>query len=126
MSSMVIRTPADGSAGTGAAGPQAANVVEAAGASVYRVLLAWATVIILLVLLARTRAGYSFIYYSLALMLLILIVTQYRVFSWLLAPFSNGSIFTSNAGITEQAPTHRENTSAASAGNQEKAPLATE
>lgn len=41
-------------------------------------LLGWAVLIVLLVLLARTQTGKAIIYYSLALMVVFLFVTQYE------------------------------------------------
>jgi hypothetical protein len=78
--------------------------MEAAGASVYRVVLAWAVVIVLIVLISKTRAGYAFVYYSLVLMLLFLILTQYQFFQWALAPITSGAAFQSNGDIQLKQP----------------------
>lgn len=98
----MIRQPADGTAGTGAGAPSGATLIEAAGASVYRVILAWSIVILAIVLLSRTRAGYTVVYYSLVLMLVFLVVTQYQFFASALEPITSGRAFTSNAGIQNQ------------------------
>lgn len=75
------------------------NAPEAAGAAVYRVVLAWSILILALVLLARTRAGYTLVYYFLALALVFLVLTQYQFFQWALQPISSGTTFSENAGI---------------------------
>ena len=55
----------------------------------YRWLLAWAVLILVLFLLNKSRIGHLIIYYSLVLMLLFLIVTQYKWFVGVLAPFGS-------------------------------------
>lgn len=52
-------------------------------------LLAWTLLIVVLILAARTRIGYLLIYYALALSVLILLVTQYKWFAGVLAPFGS-------------------------------------
>lgn len=57
-----------------------------ASAAAYRWLLAWAIVIALATVLNKTRAGHSFLYYSLWLMLIFLLVTQYKFIAAALEP----------------------------------------
>jgi cobalamin synthase len=54
----------------------------------WRWLVAWAMLILLLVLINRFRWGQVVTYYALALMLVFLIVTQFRFFADALAPFT--------------------------------------
>lgn len=54
----------------------------------YRWLLAWAVVLVLVGLANRTRVGHAALYYLLALMLLFLVVTQYRWLTWALSPIT--------------------------------------
>ncbi len=65
----------------------------------WRWLVAWAMLILLLVAINKTRIGAVITYYALALMLIFLIVTQFRFFSDALAPFANlGPGLTANEG----------------------------
>jgi hypothetical protein len=52
----------------------------------FRWLVGWAVVIVLASLANRTRFGHAFLYYSLALMLIFLVVTQYRFIIAALGP----------------------------------------
>ena len=56
------------------------------GQTTYQWLIAWAIMLVLLNLINRTRIGHVTIYYSLWLMLLFLIVTQYQFIASALAP----------------------------------------
>jgi predicted aspartyl protease len=49
-------------------------------------LLAWSVMIVMLVLINKTRLGHVIIYYALWLMLAFLIVTQYQAIANLLKP----------------------------------------
>lgn len=55
-------------------------------ASTFRWLLAWAIVIVLAGLANKTRIGHTLMYYMLWLLLLFLLVTQYRYIANALAP----------------------------------------
>lgn len=73
-------------------GPTSAGGSSAADGSDYspfQWLMAWAVLLIVLALLAQTDLGYLAIYYALALMILFLIVTQYKWFAGVLAPFGS-------------------------------------
>ena len=52
-------------------------------------LLAWVVLFVVLIFLARTRIGYLLIYYLLALSVVFLLVTQYKWFASVLAPFGS-------------------------------------
>lgn len=52
----------------------------------YRWMLAWAVAIVLLSLLNKTRLGHVLIYYWLWLLILFLVVTQYKFIASALAP----------------------------------------
>jgi hypothetical protein len=52
----------------------------------FRWLVGWAVVIVLAALANRTRFGHAFLYYSLMLMLIFLVVTQYRFIIAALGP----------------------------------------
>lgn len=54
----------------------------------YRVLLAWAVVLVLVGIANQSRVGHTAIYYLLVLALFLLIVTQYRWFASVLAPIT--------------------------------------
>lgn len=64
----------------------AAKVADAVQA--YRVLLAWAVVLILVGIANQSRVGHAAVYYLLILALFLLIVTQYRWFATVLAPIT--------------------------------------
>lgn len=55
---------------------------------IMRWVIAWAVVIMVLALLNRTRLGHTLIYYALALMLLLLLVTQYKWLANVLQPIT--------------------------------------
>lgn len=55
--------------------------------SAFRWLLAWAVLFFVLTLLNRTRFGHVLVYYGLALILTLLVVTSYGSYVWALAPF---------------------------------------
>jgi hypothetical protein len=55
-------------------------------ASTFRWLLAWAIVIVLASLANKTRIGHTLMYYMLWLLLLFLVVTQYKFIAAALAP----------------------------------------
>ena len=59
-----------------------------AGQSAYQWLLAWAIILVLMNLINRTRVGHVTIYYSLWLMLVFLLVTQYQFFAKALEPLN--------------------------------------
>ncbi len=52
----------------------------------YRWILAWLVMIVLLSYFNTTRIGHVIIYYALALSLLLVVATQYRFFTFALAP----------------------------------------
>lgn len=56
-----------------------------------RWLLAWAVAIALFLLAIRTRIGYTTAYYLLALMLVLLLVTQSKWLTSVIAPITGGS-----------------------------------
>lgn len=60
-------------------------------ANAYRILLAWAVVLMLVGLANQSRVGHATIYYLLVLALLLLVVTQYRWFATVLAPIAGGA-----------------------------------
>lgn len=62
-----------------------ANAISA-GAATFRFLLAWGIVLVLLGLANRTRLGHVLIYYTLSLMILFLVLTQYQWFANVLQP----------------------------------------
>jgi hypothetical protein len=70
-------------------GTTSGGALEAAAESGYHVLLAYAIVAVSLIFLARSRAGYAAIYYSLILLILFLFVTQANWFAANLAPLTN-------------------------------------
>lgn len=55
---------------------------------IMRWVIAWAVVIMVLALINRTRLGHTLIYYALALMLLLLLVTQYKWVANVLSPIT--------------------------------------
>lgn len=57
----------------------------------YKWLLSWGIILLLLTLANKTRLGHVVIYYALWLMLLFLIVTQYRYISAALAPLGSSA-----------------------------------
>lgn len=59
---------------------------------VYGWLLAWGMLILLAILAARTQIGYRLIYYGLALLILFLVLTNYKWFQATLAPLQTVSI----------------------------------
>lgn len=59
---------------------------------VYGWLLAWGTLILLAILMARTQVGYRLIYYGLALLILFLLLTNYTWFQATLAPLQTVSL----------------------------------
>jgi len=61
-------------------------------------LLAWGVLIVLLVLINRTKLGQTITYYVLALAVLFLVLTQYKFIAATLAPFSQ-----SQQAVTENA-----------------------
>lgn len=72
-------------------GPSSAgsNAIGSSDYSPFQWLMAWAVLLIVLALLAQTDLGYLAIYYALALAILFLIVTQYKWFAGVLAPFGS-------------------------------------
>lgn len=58
--------------------------------SAYRWVIAWVTLVLILVFLARLRAGYTIIYYLAVLTLVFLLLTQYQAITLLLSPFTSG------------------------------------
>lgn len=54
----------------------------------YRWVLAYATLALLLVFLAKWRAGYTVIYYLAVLVLIFLLLTQYQGITVILSPFT--------------------------------------
>lgn len=82
-----------GAAAGATSGAAAAAADEAAGATspsveTLRFVIAWAVVLMLLGLLNRSRLGHTAIYYALALMIFLLVVTQYRWFANVLTPIT--------------------------------------
>lgn len=59
---------------------------------VYGWLLAWGMLILLAILAARTQIGYRLIYYGLALLILFLVLTNYKWFQATLAPLQTVSL----------------------------------
>jgi hypothetical protein len=55
----------------------------------YKATLAYLVIIVLLWAFSKTRIGYAAIYYGLCLILLLLLVTQYRWIAAILAPLSS-------------------------------------
>lgn len=74
------------------AGASAGVTTSSGSTSVYGWLLAWFVVIVFLILGARTRIGYSLIYYGLALMLLFLMLTNYKWFAAAVKPLQTVSL----------------------------------
>lgn len=80
--------------------------------SSFQWLVAWTVLIVTLVFLARTRIGYLLIYYGLALLIILLLVVNYKWFAGALAPLNslkpggvvgnNGEEERSNPGEQEQ------------------------
>ncbi len=60
---------------------------ESGGAYTFRWLLGWGVILALLSFANRTRFGHTLIYYTLVLMLVFLIVTQYAFFARVLSIF---------------------------------------
>jgi len=55
--------------------------------SSFQWIVAWLVLLILLALLNRTKFGHVLIYYSLVVMLIFLLVTNYKWFAGVMAPF---------------------------------------
>lgn len=55
--------------------------------SAYRWVLAWAVLGIILWLFSKLAIGYTILYYLAALIILLLLVTQYQMIASLLSPF---------------------------------------
>lgn len=55
--------------------------------SAYRWALAYALLIILLMLFSKLRVGYTILYYLAVLTLLFILLTQYQSIAWVLNPF---------------------------------------
>jgi len=69
----------------------------------WRWLVAWAMLILLLVLINRFRWGQVITYYALVLMLVFLIVTQFRFFADALQPFADlGPGLTADQGPSQE------------------------
>lgn len=56
--------------------------------SAYQVIVAWTLVLLLLWLIAQAKIGATLIYYTLVVMILFLVLTQYQAITSLLAPFT--------------------------------------
>lgn len=81
MSSPAVTTPGPG-AGPGTLGPQGPG----GGPSTYQWIVAWVLLIILGAMASQTVIGHTIIYYSLVLMLVFLLVTQYQFIASAFAP----------------------------------------
>lgn len=62
------------------------NVPEQQATSSYQWVVAWLVVIILCAAVAQTDIGYTTIYYGLVLILVLLLVTQYKFIATAMAP----------------------------------------
>lgn len=67
-------------------GSGTSSTTTSSNASTFQWLLAWAVVIVLASLANRTRIGHTLMYYGLWLLLLFLLVTQYKFIAAALAP----------------------------------------
>lgn len=56
--------------------------------SAYRWVIAWVALALILMLLAKFRAGYTIIYYLAVITLVFLLLTQYQALAVVLQPFS--------------------------------------
>lgn len=63
-------------------------MTASSGAYTLRWITAWAAVLILFALAMRTRAGYAAAYYLAVLMLVFLLLSQYRAITTLLQPIT--------------------------------------
>lgn len=54
--------------------------------AMYHYMIAWTFIILLFVLLSRTKVGHTLVYYSLLLMLAFVLVTQYQWVQYILDP----------------------------------------
>jgi hypothetical protein len=63
--------------------------------SAYRYLAAWTVILVVLFLMAKTKIGYTAIYYVLVLAIVFLLITQYQAIQTVIAPAS---------GTVNQAP----------------------
>ncbi|MGZ6392508.1 MAG: hypothetical protein ACXWQZ_24990 [Ktedonobacterales bacterium] len=82
---------------------QADPVATSPAVGIMRWVIAWAVVLLLLGLLNRTRLGHTLIYYALALMLLLLVVTQYKWFANVLQPITGHNDTYYQGPVEEQA-----------------------
>lgn len=55
----------------------------------YRYIAAWTLIIVALMLLNKTAVGHTAIYYTLVLMIVFLLITQFHAIATVLAPLSN-------------------------------------
>lgn len=67
-------------------GSGTSSTTTGGNASTFQWLLAWAVVIVLASLANKTRIGHTLMYYGLWLLLLFLLVTQYKFIAAALAP----------------------------------------
>lgn len=88
---------------------------DSSGFSAIQWLVAWTVLIVALVFLAKSRIGYLVIYYALVLSLVFLVVTQYKWFAGVLAPFQSLRPGLVTGGQEEAAPSHSESNGGGSA-----------
>jgi hypothetical protein len=81
----------DGSSGTQGGAVAGYKDAEVTNQGFIQYVIAWSLVLILVLLLNRTKWGHALIYYGLALSLLILVLANYRSITELLAPASQPS-----------------------------------
>lgn len=84
-----VFTPPPDATEQGPSSPGNPNGDAGASYSSFQWLLAWVVLLTVLIFLARTRIGYLLIYYALALAIILLLVTQYKWFAGVLAPFGS-------------------------------------
>lgn len=113
---MASQTANEGPGPSSAGGSSATSAGGSGGYSSMQWLLAWAVLITVLALLAQTEVGYVAIYYALALMILVLLVTQYKWFANVLAPFTSlqpGLAAPEKSGVTGETAANTANTQTA-------------
>lgn len=75
-----------GSSGDGSSAPTDVN------SATYVFIASWLLLILLLTLLTRSRVGYVIAYYALLLMILVILVTEYKQIAPLLSPMTIGEL----------------------------------
>jgi|SRR5581483_655251 hypothetical protein len=80
-----------GDQGDGSTGSSTPTPTDVSGKT-YAFIASWLVLILLLTLISRTRVGYVIVYYSLLLMILVVLVTEYKQIAPLLTPMTIGEL----------------------------------